>query len=70
MEQSLKPRRVKLKKDLTKYDEKLVEGSMGYTIPMVKLSVWGSLDSFCAVKFDNGVKLDIGISSLLFVDEN
>ncbi len=53
------PQRVKLKVDLTKYDERCKEGELGWTIPNVKLSMWGSQDRFVAVRFDNGARLDV-----------
>lgn len=58
------PKRVKLKVDLTKYNSRCKIGEMGWTIPDVKLSVWGSQDRFVAVKFDNGAKLDVIWESL------
>ena len=51
--------RVKLKVDLTKYDKRLVEGSLGYTMPDIKLDVWGWQDRYVAVKFDCGACLDV-----------
>ena len=62
------PKRVKLKVDLTKYDNKCKIGSLGYTIPDVKLSIWGSQDRFVAVKFDNGAQLDVLWNSLEVID--
>jgi len=53
------PIRVKLTEDLTKYDRRCKVGELGWTIPMTKLSVWGSLDRFVAVRFDNGAELDV-----------
>ena len=60
------PKRVKLNTDLTKYHSKLIVGQEGVTIPNVKLSMWGSMDTFIAVKFDCGAKMDIAIKSLDF----
>ncbi len=62
-------RKVELIKDLTKYDSRCTIGSIGWTIPNVKLSMWGSSDNFVAVKFDNGARLDIALNSLNMVDE-
>jgi len=59
-----KPVRVRLKEDLTKYDERCKIGELGWTMPDVKLSIWGSYDRFVAVKFDNGAKLDVLLKSL------
>jgi hypothetical protein len=56
--------RVKLKVNLERYGKGLVEGSEGWTIPNVKLSVWGSQDRFVAVEFDNGLRLDVLYSGL------
>ena len=56
--------RVRLNVDLTRYDARLVVGSMGWTLPDVKLSMWGSQDRFVAVKFDCGASLDILYKSL------
>lgn len=69
MEYSPTPRKVRLSKDLTKYDSRCTEGIIGYTIPMVKLSQWGGSDNFVAVKFDNGAKLDVATNSLTFLEE-
>ena len=63
------PKRVKLKTDLTKYDNRLTIGQKGSTIPDVKLSHWGSMDNFVAVNFDCGAKLDIALNSLEYDDE-
>jgi len=60
------PKRVKLKVDLTRYNNKLTAGQEGITMPNVKLSQWGSMDTFVAVNFDCGVKMDIAINSLEF----
>jgi len=64
------PIRVKLKVDLTRYDSRCKIGSYGYTIPNLKLSIWGSQDRFVAVKFDNGAKLDVLWESLERIDKN
>ena len=65
-----KPIRVKLRADLTKYDPRCKVGEYGWTMPDVKLSVWGSHDPFVAVKFDNGAMLDVFDKSLEFLDVN
>jgi hypothetical protein len=70
MENSKEKRRVKLTDDLTKYGEGLIVGLEGWTIPNVKLSIWGTEDRFVAVEFDNKVKLDVALSSLDFVSSN
>lgn len=59
-----KPQRVRLKTGLTKYDKRLKEGILGFTIPDQKLSVWGSQDRFVAVAFDNGINRDVLYKSL------
>lgn len=61
-----KSEEVKLKVDLTKYDTRCIAGSTGKTIPNYKCSMWGSMDHFVAVRFDNGAILDIAYSSLEF----
>lgn len=66
MQISGSPKKVKLKVDLTKYDNRLNVGQEGMTIPNCKLSSWGSYDTFVAVKFECGAKLDIAINSLEF----
>jgi hypothetical protein len=63
------PKRVKLNVDLTRYDSRLTKGQEGITIPNTKLSMWGSQDTFVAVKFDCGATLDIVINSLEFDGE-
>lgn len=65
-----KPERVRLNCDLTRYNSKLLKGQIGYTMPNVKLSMWGSSDRFVAVKFDCGVSLDTLYKSLDFLDRN
>ena len=62
------PKRVKLKVDLTKYDSRCKIGSLGSTMPDIKLSVWGSQDRFVAVNFDNGAQLDVLWESLEVID--
>lgn len=64
-----RPVKVKLRVDLTKYDSRCTEGQEGTTLPNVKMSTWGSFDTFVAVKFDNGAVMDIAINSLEFLDE-
>ncbi|MDO8528430.1 MAG: hypothetical protein Q7S06_00890 [Nanoarchaeota archaeon] len=59
-----KPLRVKLKVDLTKYDNRCKVSSIGYTIPDIKLSIWGTQDRFVAVRFDTGAQLDVLWDSL------
>jgi hypothetical protein len=61
-----KPKKVKLKVDLTRYDNRLTIGQKGITIPNSKIGMYGSLDTFVAVKFDCGAVLDIAINSLEF----
>jgi len=56
--------RVKLKTDLTKYHPECKIGSIGSTLPGIKLSEWGWSDRFVAVKFDNGAMLDVLWKSL------
>jgi hypothetical protein len=53
------PERVKLKVDLTRYNKKCKIGELGWTMPNIKLSIWGSQDRFVAVRFDNGAELDV-----------
>ena len=64
-----KPIRVKLKKDLTRYDSRLIVGEMGWTIPNEKIGPFGSLDNAVAVRFDNGACLDIFYNSLELIEE-
>jgi len=64
------PERVKLKVNLERYRKGLIEGLEGWTIPNVKLSIWGSQDRFVAVKFDNGIKLDVLYASLEKIKSN
>jgi hypothetical protein len=64
-----KPTKVKLTVDLTKYDSRCVEGSTGTTIPNYRVGIWGDLDTFVAVRFDNGAVLDILYKSLEFIDK-
>jgi len=59
-----KPVRVKLTADLTRYDPRCKKGELGWTIPNVKLSIYGSMDSVTAVRFDNGAKMDVFYKSL------
>jgi len=54
-----KPKRIKLKVDLTRYDSRCKIEEQGWTIPNIKLSDWGYQDRFVAVEFDNGAKLDV-----------
>ena len=64
-----KPVKVKLITDLTKYDSRCTSGQEGMTLPNVKLSMWGEWDTFVAVQFDNGARMDIAINSLAFPEE-
>lgn len=64
-----KPERVELLVNLERYGKGLVEGIKGWTIPNVKLSMWGSEDRFVAVRFDNGISLDILYKSLKFIQK-
>jgi hypothetical protein len=61
--------RVKLTVDLTRYDYRCVEGSLGSTIPNYKFGLYGSFDHFVAVRFDNGSAMDIAYSSLELLDD-
>lgn len=61
-----KPIKVKLVVDLTKYDDRCVNGSLGVTIPNSYVGMWGNQsDRFVAVKFDNGARLDVLWSGLM-----
>ena len=64
------PERVKLKINLERYGKGLIKGMKGWTIPNTKLSIWGDLDKFVAVKFDNGLELDILYESLEKISTN
>jgi hypothetical protein len=64
-----KPKNVKLKVDLTRYDSRLTVGQEGTTIPNRKIGMYGSYDHFVAVKFNCGAVLDIAIKSLEFDGE-
>lgn len=59
-----KPRKVKLLTDLTKYDARCVIGSTGTTMPNHRVGLWGDLDTFVAVHFDNGAILDVLYKSI------
>jgi hypothetical protein len=59
-----KKERVKLIVDLTRYNSNCKIGELGWTMPNVKLSMWGSEDRFVAVRFDNGAMLDVLYKSL------
>ena len=69
MQISGNPKRVKLIVDLTRYNPKLKIGELGWTIPNVKITVWGSQDRFVAVNFDNGFLTDVLYKSIEFVDD-
>ena len=58
-----------MKVDLTKYDKRCNVGSTGYTIPDIKLSMWGAQDRFIAVRFDNGAQLDVLWNNLEAINE-
>jgi hypothetical protein len=59
--------RVKLTKDLTRYDERLVIGAEGDTCE--PQSKWArSNDNFVGVRFDNGACLDLVCSGLEVID--
>ena len=60
-------KRVKLIKDLTKYNSNLTIGQTGKTVPDVSFSSFGNMDDFVAVEFDCGTKMDIATYSLEFV---
>lgn len=64
MQISGKPKRVKLKIDLTKYNSRCKKNELGWTIPDYKVGIWGSQDRFVAIKFDNGACLDVLWESL------
>lgn len=61
-----KSKRVTLVTDLTRYNEQLTEGVMGNTVPDIKFGSMGNFDHFVAVKFDNGVEMDILYDSLKY----
>jgi len=62
------PERVKLKVDLTKYDDRLVAGEEGYTVPYAYTTMYGKhYDNFVCVKFDCGSKLDVATRSLEYI---
>ena len=64
------PERVKLKDNLERYGLGLIEGIKGWTIPNKKLSIWSELNKFVAVKFDNGIELDVLYESLERIGTN
>lgn len=68
MQQGGESKRIKLSVDLTRYDPRLVLGALGNTIPNVKIGLYGSSDSFVAVKFDSGATLDIAYRSLTIIN--
>ena len=61
-------RRIKLKNDLTKYDERCTKGEEGCTMPDTAYSCWGDSDNFVAIQFDNGAKMDIANTSIEILD--
>ena len=61
-----KSKEVELKVDLTRYDSRLTVGQKGMTIPNKKCGMYGSFDTFVAVRFDCGAVSDIAINSLKF----
>jgi len=61
------PKRVRLKVNLERYGKGLAENALGWTIPNTKISIWGSFDRFVAVKFDNGIRIDVLYKSLEFL---
>jgi hypothetical protein len=63
------PVRVRLTTDLTRYDNRCVNGSMGTTIPNRKFGVFGNYDHFVAVRFDNGAMMDISYGSIEIIKE-
>ena len=63
-----KPHKVKLIKDLTNYDERLVIGIKGKTIPNIAIGSMGNLDDFTAVEFENGATVDVLFNNLEFLD--
>ena len=59
--------RVKLRGDLTEYDERCVSGAEGST--GMPLSIWArGSDRFVGVYFDSGARLDVLWESLEMVD--
>jgi hypothetical protein len=63
------PVRVRLTTDLTRYDSRCIEGSLGTTIPNRKFGLYGSFDHFVAVRFDNGSAMDIAYRSLEIIED-
>jgi hypothetical protein len=51
--------KMRLKVDLTKYNAIALIDSCCLTVPGFKCSMWGSLDRFVAVRFNDGSMLDV-----------
>ena len=66
MQEGGEKRRVRLMKDLTKYNSLCTFDTMGWTVPLVHFTDWGKSDDFVAVRFDNGVEMDVAYGSLRF----
>jgi len=64
------PVRVKLINDLTRYDPRCKVGELGWTMPNVKLGLYGSMDSVVAIQFDNGAVMDVFYRSLELLKDN
>ena len=62
------PRRVRLKVDLTRYDPRCVEGSLGTTTD--NRDGWASFDHFTDVVFDSGAHLPILWESLELIEQD
>ena len=60
--------RVRLKEDLTRYHPNAKEGALGWTLPEVQCSMWGTYDRFWAVQFDEGGRLDLLSKGLEVID--
>jgi hypothetical protein len=64
------PVRVKLTYNLTRYDSRCIVGELGWTIPNVKLGLYGGLDAVVAIRFDNRAKLDVFYRNLELLKDN
>lgn len=61
--------RVRLIVDLTRYDPRCKKGLLGWTIPNTRIDIIGAMDTFVAVRFDDGPRMDVLWKSLEILKE-